>query len=477
MEMDREERDKIEDLMRLKMRLMFTCKRRRQTLNNAVWTKRTIIQKKINHRKYLHRQQEQRQKTAPAPLSHVSSSHSPRSELSNVSSNSDWWERVVLAEFGPQEWLQRFHVSKDTFYLLCNTLKPQFPQAGLLTSSSKLTLPLEKRVAVALIRLATNMDYSLLSELFSENINTLSQCVREVCDAIIMLLKPLYMHHPGAQELAENARAFHMKWGFPHCVGVIDTLHIPIRSPPLAARECWRSKTHGNHSVVMQGVVNAQGCFWDVCVGFPGGTDDATVLQSSELWIMARDGGLSPQPPLLLMGQPVGYLLLGDEGYPLHNWLMKSYPSASQLTPPQCHFNSRLNDCRTVIDTAFSRLRARWQCTQRRSESHLELVPMMALACCVLHNVCEMHGDPFRDEWLEEVREPECTQPTISSPAFMDDPNAEQVRGLLCGYFQMQQQSKVPLEQEPPPQPPPPLTPAIPFPIPYGAPPHGGMLI
>lgn len=413
---------------------------------------------------------------APVSISHVSSSHSPCSEVSNVSSHShresDWWERVVLAEFGPQEWLQRFHVSKDTFYLLCNTLKPQFSQSGLLMSPSKLTLPLEKRVAVALIRLATNMDYSLLGELFGESVSTLSQCVREVCDAIIMLLKPLYMHHPGVQELAENARAFHMKWGFPHCVGVLDTLHIPIRSPPPHARDCWSRK--GGHSVVMQGVVNAQGCFWDVCVGFPGGTEDATVLQSSELWIMARDGGLSPQPSLLLMGQPVGYVLLGDEGYPLHNWLMKAYPASPQLTTPQCNFNGHLNNCRATIDHAFRRLRGRWQCTHRRSESHLELVPMMALASCVLHNVCEMHGDPFRDEWLEEVRQLECPQPSVTSPAYMDDPNAEQVRSLLCSYFHMQQQGKVPpLEPEPL------VAAGVPFPHPYVAPPppaHGGLL-
>lgn len=421
---------------------------------------------------------------APPTISLLSSSESPCSDVSTVSSNnshsdcpvqSDWWERVVLREFGPQEWLQRFHVTKDTFYLLCNTLKPQFSQSGLLMSPSKLTLPLDKRVAVALIRLATNMDYHLLRELFGESISTLSQCVREVCDAIIMLLKPLYMHHPGGQELAETARAFHMKWGFPHCVGVLDTLHIPIRSPPARSRDCWLRKD-GGHSVVMQGVVNAQGCFWDVCVGFPGGTEDATVLQSSELWIMARDGGLSPQPPLMLMGQPVGYLLLGDEGYPLHNWLMKAYAPSPQLSTSQLNFNGHLNNCRATIDHAFRRLRGRWQCCHRRSETHLELVPMMALASCVLHNVCEMHGDPFRDEWLEEVRQLECPQPIMGSPAYMDDPNAEQVRGLLCSYFQMQQQQG----KMPPLEPEALVVGGVAFPPhSYGAPPppaHGGML-
>ena len=28
---------------------------------------------------------------------------------------------------------------------------------------------------------------------------------------------------------------------------------------------------------------------------------------------------------------------------------------------------------------------------------------MLVTACCVLHNICEVHGESFSDNWLEDV--------------------------------------------------------------------------
>ena len=33
---------------------------------------------------------------------------------------------------------------------------------------------------------------------------------------------------------------------------------------------------------------------------------------------------------------------------------------------------------------------------------HIDNVPLVIMACCVLHNVCEVHGDTFNDEWLQD---------------------------------------------------------------------------
>ena len=30
-------------------------------------------------------------------------------------------------------------------------------------------------------------------------------------------------------------------------------------------------------------------------------------------------------------------------------------------------------------------------------------IPNFILVCCILHNICEVHGDIFNDEWLEEL--------------------------------------------------------------------------
>ena len=36
-------------------------------------------------------------------------------------------------------------------------------------------------------------------------------------------------------------------------------------------------------------------------------------------------------------------------------------------------------------------------------DMHIDDVPHIIAACCVLHNVCEIHQDSFNEDWLEEV--------------------------------------------------------------------------
>ena len=42
----------------------------------------------------------------------------------------------------------------------------------------------------------------------------------------------------------------------------------------------------------------------------------------------------------------------------------------------------------------------------------ISLVPQVVTACCILHNLCEVHGDVFNDTWLED---PQLEQPPSSS--------------------------------------------------------------
>ncbi|KAK1801032.1 hypothetical protein P4O66_022642 [Electrophorus voltai] len=407
------------DAAQYKCLLACRIKRRKEEIQNFILARRNEIQKRIRYRRYLfHKHERMRKMPLPTSL---------RSQRVPHPSGPDWWERAVTTEFGPQDWLEKFHITRDIFFLLCAKLKPRLEQA--LPRPSRQAVALERRVAMALMRLSTSTEYRYISELFGVSVPTVSHCVREVCEAIILLLKPLYMHLPGSHELEENARQFHSQFGFPHCVGVIDSLHIPVKSASQVAaavvQGCWNSR--GCRSVVLQGVVNAQGIFWDVCAGFPGSTDDLTVLQSSELWTMAGQGGLCPQPSRQLLGQALGYLLLGDAGYPLQSWLLKCYPPSPQLTPQQHSFNAHLSHCHGVVTHAFQRLRARWQCLHSGNDGDLDLVPKMAVASCVLHNICNVHDVPFKEEWLVALSRNGCPQPCSVAPAYMDDPNAEAV--------------------------------------------------
>ena len=38
--------------------------------------------------------------------------------------SSHWWEHVVQEEFGEEEWIRNFRMSKTTFLMLCDELRP-----------------------------------------------------------------------------------------------------------------------------------------------------------------------------------------------------------------------------------------------------------------------------------------------------------------------------------------------------------------
>ena len=126
---------------------------------------------------------------------------------------------------------------------------------------------------------------------------------------------------------------------------------------------------------------------------------------------------------------------------------MKAYPeersrraSHSAPTESQRLFNRQLSRALRVSEEALLRLRARWQCLSKRNDCGLDVVPTMILACCILHNVCESHGDAFKVEWQDEVAEAESPKPRHKAliSTSMDQSHAEEVRGLLCDYFAQQ---------------------------------------
>lgn len=133
-----------------------------------------------------------------------------------------------MTEFQPSDWLDKFRMSKETFFYLCEKVRPRLARQD---TSFRLALPVEKRVAVALWRLASNIEYRTISSLFGVGKSTVCRCVRDMCHAIVALMGPIYLRFPNEQELEESAQLFLSNWGFPHCVAAIATLHTAIITP------------------------------------------------------------------------------------------------------------------------------------------------------------------------------------------------------------------------------------------------------
>ncbi|XP_063062975.1 uncharacterized protein LOC134455685 [Engraulis encrasicolus] len=307
--------------------------------------------------------------------------------------SSDWWEHTAMA-YNDEQWLNDFRVSRETFDYLCRALRPALQRRN---TSFRLAIPLEKRVAIALYKLASTVEYRTVANLFAVGKTTVVTTVHAFCRAVISYLTPKHIKLPSQAKLAEMADYFETRYGIPQCVGAIDGSHIPITKPQQYQSDYCNRK--GWHSIILQAVVDGKGMFWDLNVGIPGREHDATVLKKSNIWWWALGSDALSGRVRNICGTDVGYFILGDSAYPLQSWLMKPFPDSGRLTQSQELYNKRTSRARCVVEHAFGRLKGRWRCLGKKNECSVTVVEDMVLACCTLHNLCEQNLDAFLAEW------------------------------------------------------------------------------
>lgn len=301
---------------------------------------------------------------------------------------------MIVPGFTNTQWLENFRMSEETFIYLCNKLRPAMERRD---TNFRVCVPLKKRVAIALWKLATGSEYRSVGHLFGASISTVCRCVQEFCAAAETLLIPEQIRFPDQERFKEMAAYIENRWGLPQCIGAIDGSHIPIIAPQ--DYHCDYFNRKGWHSIILQGVVDGKGLFWNVFTGLPGSLHDARVLRLSTLWEVASRGNHIPASTKNIAGVNVGYYILGDSAYPLQNWLLKPFIDTGRLTAEQRFYNMKISRARVVVENAFGRLKGRWRCLMKRNDCAVDLVKSMVLTCCALHNLCESHGEAYESAW------------------------------------------------------------------------------
>ena len=157
---------------------------------------------------------------------------------------------------------------------------------------------------------------------------------------------------------------------------------------------------------------------------------DARVLANSSIYEKINDGKLLCGP----VQDGIRLFLVGDSAYPLRPWLMKPFPHSGALSAQQKLYNYRMCRGRVVIEIAFGRLKARWRRLSKQNDMNVDNVPTVVGACCILHNICQIHGGNFNDEWLNEINDvdpSESTEETLSTAGG----SGESTREALVQYF------------------------------------------
>ena len=315
-----------------------------------------------------------------------------------------------MQTFTPSDWIENFRVSRDTFLFLCDQLKPAIKRKD---TQLRKAICIEHRLAITLWCLATCCEYRTIGHLFGVAKCTVCVIVHDTCKAIVSTLQPKYIKFPIGNDLENVVDGFSSKWQMIKCAGAIDGSHIPVRPPALNHTDYYNRK--GWYSIVIQAVVDHKYIFRDIMIGWPGSVHDARILAHSKLYHKATKKEILNTNSHHIQGIDITPFLLGDSAYPLSNWLMKPFPHNSALTNAQKNFNYRLSRARIVVENAFGRLKARWRRLIKQSDMDVANMPHIVAACCVLHNVCEIHQDAFHDTWMEGVEVEQLSSPATST--------------------------------------------------------------
>ncbi|KAG6932907.1 hypothetical protein G0U57_020375, partial [Chelydra serpentina] len=197
----------------------------------------------------------------------------------------DWWDRIVLQVWDESQWLRNFRMRKGTFLELCDLLSPALKCQD---TRMRAALTIQKRVAIALWKLATPDSYRSVANQFGVGKSTVGVAVMQVAHAIVDLLLSKVVTLGDVQVIIDGFAAM----GFPNCGGAIDGTHIPILGPEHQGSQYINRK--GYFSMVLQALVDHKGRFTNINVGWPGKVHDARVFKNSGLFRQLQQGVYFP---------------------------------------------------------------------------------------------------------------------------------------------------------------------------------------
>ena len=166
-------------------------------------------------------------------------------------------------------------MSKEVFNRLCVELSPHILKRD---TNFKKAITVRHRVVITLYWLADTAHYRTIANLFGVGKSTVCGIVKQVCEVIVRILLSRYICVPQSrQEVQEKIDGFESRAGFPQVVGTVDGCHVPINIGPEQCPDDYINRK-GFHSLILQGLVDCDYRFLDICVGWPGKVHDARVF-------------------------------------------------------------------------------------------------------------------------------------------------------------------------------------------------------
>ncbi|XP_057296815.1 uncharacterized protein LOC130625697 [Hydractinia symbiolongicarpus] len=305
-------------------------------------------------------------------------------------------------------------MSPESFQYLLNVIGSEISKKD---TKFRKAISASERLCLILHYLAYGGSQQSLSFSFRIAKSTISSIVNETCSAIWNCLKEQYLRPPKAlDEWKKIAQDFNDMWDLPHCIGAIDGKHIRMKAPINSGSLYYNYK--GFFSIILMAICDARYVFSFVDIGDYGSNNDSGVFRRSAIGksFFKKEKNL-PEPENIENSPTFGlmpYYLVGDDAFPLQQWLIKPYPGQG-IRENQLNFNYRLSRARRVIENAFGILAARWRVFMNPLQTNVNNAETIVKVTICLHNFLRRTNSAaycpsgFVDSWDDkgEIKEGE----------------------------------------------------------------------
>jgi hypothetical protein len=288
--------------------------------------------------------------------------------------------------------------------------------------------------------LATGDSLKTISFSYRLGHSTVYTIVIDTCKAIINKLMTEVMPMPTEKKWKEIADKFWTYWNFPNVIGALDGKHIVTQALPNSGSLYFNYKK--TFSIVLLALVDAHYNFITVDVGAYGKNSDGGILMHSKLGKMLETNTLNIPPNSILPGTNCSapFVILGDEAFPLKNYLLRPYPGKQLDNENKRIYNYRHCRTRRVVENAFGLLTQKFRIFNGRIQANPENADIIVLASCVLHNFIKISDSNFsyNRNVTECTQLNETTTSTLNNIPFQGGNASQQafnVRELFTDFF------------------------------------------
>lgn len=327
-------------------------------------------------------------------------------ECWKVPRNSTAWEGVqsralIDGQTRDTEWRKTYRMGFASLTYLTEEIRPYIENPN--TDFVREPVDVKKAVAMVIHRLARGESPRKIGDIYNLGASTVIKYTK-IITGVLANRKKLYSKYiviPTEERIRRLSNKFECNTGIPNVCGAIGGTHIKLQLKPRNSyrpADYWCS--HGFYSVLLQGVCDADKVFWDVCCNAPGGLDNSTHLRASSIWGRLKNGEILQKPKIHTPNGACRPVIIGNSSYPFMPFLVIPFNLGSHEAIRENQFDEDLLRGQAKIGNAFAVLKNRWKILEKLNVD-VKYAAQTVLACCVLHNFCQIAGEPEPDEQID----------------------------------------------------------------------------